>query len=306
VRESTALHVRTHGNLQAQEMTRSPIGLRKLLVALKEKFRGKGTPMCLKWHGGKHYLAKRIVALMPPHTHYVEPYAGGLSVMLAKDPEGVSEVANDMHGNLTKFWRVLQAEETFQRFLRTVQGMPFSEQEWQDAAGRLDDPDPVEQAVAFFLRCRQSLAGRMDTFAPLSRRRTRRGMNEQASAWLSAVDGLPAVHARLRRVAIRNRPALEVIQSEDGPDTLYYCDPPYIHASRTAPDVYALEMSEADHQELLTVLKACRGKVMLSGYPSVLYDEALAGWSRHTFELPNNAAGGESKRRVMEILWCNF
>lgn len=61
----------------------------------------------LKWHGGKHYLAKRIVALMPPHVHYVEPYAGGLSVLLAKDPEGVSEVVNDIHGDLTNFWQCL-------------------------------------------------------------------------------------------------------------------------------------------------------------------------------------------------------
>ncbi len=54
----------------------------------------------LKWHGGKWYLARRIVAKMPPHIHYVEPFAGGLSVLLAKDPEGVSEVVNDINGDL--------------------------------------------------------------------------------------------------------------------------------------------------------------------------------------------------------------
>ena len=59
--------------------------------------------MTVKWHGGKHYLAKRIVARMPSHTHYVEPYAGSLAVLLAKDPEGVSEVANDLHCYLTNF-----------------------------------------------------------------------------------------------------------------------------------------------------------------------------------------------------------
>lgn len=37
----------------------------------------------LKWHGGKHYLSSRLVAMMPPHTHYVEPFAGGLAVLLA-------------------------------------------------------------------------------------------------------------------------------------------------------------------------------------------------------------------------------
>jgi DNA adenine methylase len=65
-------------------------------------------------------------------------------------------------------------------------------------------------------------------------------------------------------------------------------------------------MTEADHQSLLGVLQRCEGKVILSGYPSRLYDEALAGWTRHTFDLPNNAAGGKHKDREIEVLWCNF
>ena len=77
-------------------------------------------PPPLKWHGGKYYLAARIVALMPQHKHYVEPYAGGLSVLLAKDPDGVSEVVNDLHGQLTNFWRVLQSEDTFDHFQRVL------------------------------------------------------------------------------------------------------------------------------------------------------------------------------------------
>jgi DNA adenine methylase len=60
------------------------------------------------------------------------------------------------------------------------------------------------------------------------------------------------------------------------------------------------------HRELLAVLRQCRGKVILSGYPSRLYDEALAGWSRHTFPMPNNAAGGKKKRRQTEMVWCSF
>lgn len=65
-------------------------------------------------------------------------------------------------------------------------------------------------------------------------------------------------------------------------------------------------MTEAQHQDLLTTLVACKGKVMLSGYPSSLYVRTLKSWTRHTFELPNNAAGGETKRRMTEVLWCNF
>jgi len=65
-------------------------------------------------------------------------------------------------------------------------------------------------------------------------------------------------------------------------------------------------MSEAKHRELLDVLKQAEGKVILSGYPSKLYDEALTAWNRHTVELPNNAASGSAKRRMTEVLWCNF
>src|SRR5262249_7796723 len=130
-------------------------------------------PSPLKWHAGKSPLAARIVGLMPDHLHYVEPFAGGLSVLLAKPPEGVSEVVNDLEGSLTNFWRVLQQEETFARFARLVQAMPFSEREWNDTGDHLGDPDPVLGAAAFFVRCRQSLAGRRDTFAPITRNRLR-------------------------------------------------------------------------------------------------------------------------------------
>ncbi len=261
----------------------------------------------LKWHGGKHYLASRIVALMPEHTHYVEPFAGGLSVLLAKPPEGISEVVNDLHGDLMNFWSVLQHEALFPEFVRQCQATPFSEGMWGRALDGLRDyTSTVGRAWAFFVLCRQSLAGRLDTFAPLSRTRTRRGMNEQAAAWLSAVEGLAAVHARLKRVAILNRPALDVIRQQDGPDTLFYCDPPYLHQTRSATDTYTHEMSEADHRQLLAVLLRCQGKVMLSGYPSPLYDEILSGWMRHPFDLPNNAAGGAVKARKTEVLWCNF
>lgn len=262
----------------------------------------------LKWHGGKHYLAPKIVALMPPHTHYVEPFAGGLGVLLAKDPEGVSEVVNDLDARLTTFWRVLQEPDQFERFARTVQAVPFSEAEWDGAGDRLDDPDPVTRAVAFFGRCRQSLAGRLKGFAPLSRNRTRRGMNEQASAWLAAVDGLPAVHERLKRVAVLNRPALDVIRGQDGPGTLFYCDPPYLHETRATTGEYRHEMTAEQHAELLSVLGEIEGKFLLSGYRCERYDAAADrhGWRRVGFDAANHAAGGKAKRRMTECVWTNF
>lgn len=266
----------------------------------------------LKWPGGKHYLANRIVSLMPPHLHYVEPFAGGLAVLLARDPEGISEVVNDLNGDLAHFWQVLADETAFGQMQRILEATPFSEEHWHLAhhwrslRKNLGALDP-EAAAAFFVNVRQSMVGRMKAFAPLSRNRVRRGMNEQASAWLSAVQGLPEVHARLRRVVVLNRDALEVIQGQDGSQTLFYCDPPYLHETRSTTTEYgSYEMSPEQHRELLQVLLGCQGKVLLSGYRSGLYDEMLAGWVRHDFDLPNNAASGSSKRRMVECVWCNF
>jgi DNA adenine methylase len=271
----------------------------------------------LKWHGGKHYLASRIIGLMPPHLHYVEPYFGGGAVLLRRDPadpslwlppnKGVSEVANDVNGRLVNFWRVLQNEETFSKFVRIAQAIPVARDEWEEAHAHIPSADdPVADAVAFFVDCRQSRSGLMKGFTPVTRSRTRREMNGNVSEWLSAVDGLPEVHARLRRVLIENMPAVDLIRREDAPFTLFYCDPPYLHETRKATEAYAFEMTEANHQELLDVLRQCKGKVMLSGYPSKLYDDALTGWNRHPFDLANHAANGKEKRRETEVVWCNF
>lgn len=267
----------------------------------------------LKWHGGKHYLAPKIVALMPLHTHYVEPYFGGGSVLLAKDPNGVSEVVNDLDTRLTNFWRWLQDEGTFGQFRDRLQAIPFSEVEFDAACARSDARplsmmDSLDAAVDFFVQCRQSLAGRTKAFATLSRNRTRRGMNEQASAWLSAIEGLPAVHARLQRVVILNRDAVDVIRQQDGPKTLFYCDPPYLHETRATTGQYAHEMAHDQHVGLLDALTEIAGKFMLSGYRSELYDGYAKhyGLVRHDFDLPNNSAGGKTKRRMTECVWCNF
>jgi DNA adenine methylase len=268
----------------------------------------------LKTHGGKHYLARQIVDLMPRHTHYVEPFAGGLAVLFAKSREGISEVVNDLNGDLMNFWRVLQNRKTFTEFKRQVEAVPVSEVEWQDAQKALTEPDNsssradrVQRAVGFFVLCRQSMSGRCQDFAPLTRTRTRRGMNEQASAWLKAIDGLPAVHARLQRVVILNRPAVEVIRSQDGPDTLFYLDPPYVPETRSPGGVFGnYDMTETQHEELLGVIRNVQGKVMISGYACELYESKLAKWHRHEFDLPNNAASGVLKRRMTEVIWANF
>jgi DNA adenine methylase len=278
----------------------------------------------VKRHGGKRYLARRIVELMPPRVktpnapaaddpgwvHYVEPFFGGGAVLLAMDPRGISEVANDLDGELTTFWDVLRSRDLFPELARLAQLTPVSEIEY----GRASEIDPtlpaVERALRFLIRNRQSRQALEKDFLTPVRGRTRRGMQEQCSSWLSGVGGLPAVHARLQRVLILNRPALDVIRSQDGgPRTLFYCDPPYLQETRTVRDAYGpYEMTAEQHRELLATLAGIKGRFLLSGYHCQLYDDAAARHGWHVEEIPidNKAGSGASKRTMTEVIWANY
>lgn len=274
----------------------------------------------IKYHGGKHYLAKRIVALMPPHIHYVEPYFGGGAVLLYKDPYGVSEVVNDIHSELMTFWRVLQHEHLFAKMKRVLDVVPFSFEEFDSAQFvenvraliARDSDAPLEPAVLtainFFIRARQSRQGKMNDFATLSRNRTRRGMNEQVSSWLTAIEGLPEVHARMKRVVMLKGDAIRVIEQQDGPRTLFYCDPPYLHETRVTTEDYSFEMTADDHRKLLYTLAQIKGAFILSGYPSSMYAVAQRthGWHRETILIDNKASSSKVKAIKTECLWMNF
>ena len=134
-------------------------------------------------------------------------------------------------------------------------------------------------------------------------------MNEQVSAWLTAVEGLPKIHERLKTVVILNDDALSVIRSQDGPHTLFYCDPPYLHETRTSTNAYGdNEITVEQHRELLDVLTNIEGKFILSGYPSGLYEEFAQrhGWQRQDILIDNKASSKKTKDRKTECLWTNY
>lgn len=262
---------------------------------------------CLKWYGGKSLIAKRIVDIMPAHTRYLEAFAGGLSVLFAKTCDGVAEWANDLNGELQNFWKVVGDKKLFTDFRIRANLTPLSEPLF-DAASETQSDDPIERALAFFIRYRQSRMGLGSCFCtPTSR--IRRGMNENVSAWLSAVAGLEEAAERLQRVEIWNKPAVEAIRRLDSPELLTYCDPPYRHETRSGTDKYKqFEMTDEDHNELLECLSKMRGKFILSGYHSPTYDAwAIAyKWNVIEIEVPNSASNAKEKEIKTECLWTNY
>jgi DNA adenine methylase len=98
----------------------------------------------LKWHGGKRYVTKRVLELMPRHLNYVEPFVGGLQVLFARDPQdprywwdgldkdgrkprGVNEVVSDLNADLANFYAVLRDPEAFPEFFRRANLTQFNE-----------------------------------------------------------------------------------------------------------------------------------------------------------------------------------
>lgn len=82
--------------------------------------------------------------------------------------------------------------------------------------------------------------------------------------------------------------------------TLVYADPPYVLATRTSSKRYRFDYTDAQHRELLEVLRALPAAVIVSGYPSELYATELAGWRTFTFQAMTR--GGPRTEQV----WCNF
>lgn len=268
----------------------------------------------IKYHGGKSAHADWIISLMSPHTHYVEPFAGGLSVLFSKPEELVedhSEVVNDLDKELINFFKVLQDDDLRLEMLKVLQFTPFSEEEFQNACSgvpvKVTGIPNARAAISFFIRNRQSRQGMGKSFATISRTRTRRGMNEQASAWLSAIYDLDSFAERLKRVVILNRDFREVIMTQDDKDCLMYIDPPYMPETRVA-GTYEHEMTANDHAALLDLLTAVDGKFLLSGYHNDLYDEwaAANGYSVFEKETVAHSSGAGEKPKRTEVVWRNY
>lgn len=252
----------------------------------------------LKWHGGKTYLARRIIALMPPHRVYVEPFIGGGSILLNK-PRAEREVAGDVDARLVLFWRELQRRESDVPGL--VATVRYTEEEFRAADALLMADHPAVRSVAFLVQNRFSRGGLGKDFAWSDR--LRGGQPGDANAWDTIRAELPAIAERVRGVEFHRSDAIDLIRANDSPDALTYADPPYLHETRTVRDAYRHEMSRDQHAALLECLRGCRGAVMLSGYRSPLYDAALAAWRRVEFDMPNHSGQGRVKQRRVECVW---
>ncbi len=265
-------------------------------------FRNMRPPV--KWHGGTRYLAKRIIEHFLPHRVYLEPFGGGVSVLLNKEPVDV-ETYNDIDHRITRLFKALRDQGA--EFVRRARLTPYSQVEFEDAADYPPNAGDLDMALCDFIRWRQSFGGKRQNWS-CTTGRARGDMAGDANAWWTAIDMLPDIIDRLRRVQIICQSAFDAIPRFDHRDGLIYCDPPYVHSTREEKSraVYHAEMSDEDHRRLAELLRKCQAEVVVSGYPSPLYNELYAGWRVATFDIANHAAGRKEKGRETECIWLNF
>lgn len=254
------------------------------------------------YFGGKTAVAEKIVALLPPHEHYVEPFAGSLAVLLAKPPS-THETVNDLNRELVTFWRMLRDRPA--DLERVCALTPHSRTEFEasyEAAG--DDLEAARRAWVRLAQGRSAPTGRSTGWRYHQAARSRQGI--YVPQYLANyVSRMAPAAARLASVSLECLPALDLIAAYGRHESvLLYCDPPYLGSLRTPGSAYAAEMLDGDgHQELLEALVGCRAAVVLSGYASPLYDDALRDWSRR--EISAHCGNGTADKARTEVLWSN-
>lgn len=264
------------------------------------------------WYGGKYSHLDWLLPLLPKTIHYCEPFGGSAAVLLNRAPSPV-ETYNDIDGEVVNFFRVLRDQQA--ELIKAIGLTPFSREEFRIATeGSTDGISDLERARRFFVRARQVRTGLAQT-ASIGRwahckLTSRAGMAGAVSRWLGSVEGLSEIVQRLLRVQIENASAVEVIQRYDSPETLFYCDPPYPHDSRSDVNAYGFEMTDEEHRALAEVLHDVQGKVAISSYHCNLMDDLYSDWdyieSAPKKAHSTNTRSDNIKQDRIEVLWVNY
>ncbi|MDR3159716.1 MAG: DNA adenine methylase [Zoogloeaceae bacterium] len=259
------------------------------------------------WYGGKFSHLDWLLPLLPTCRHYCEPFAGSGAVLLNRE-SSLIETYNDIDGDVVNFFRVLR--DRHEELVRAIALTPFSREEYHQAIyGSAHGIGDVERARRFYIKARQTRTGLAQT-ASLGRwanckDTSRAGMSGVVSRWLGGVDALDDIACRLIRVQIENRPAVDMIRLYDSPQTLFYCDPPYLHATRGDAKAYGFEMDEGQHREFAEAVNACESMVAVSGYDHPLMEKLFpAGRWFKTFGQDKTIHSTKGTRQ--EVLWTNY
>lgn len=252
----------------------------------------------LKYPGAKWSIADWIIGHFPKHHSYLEPFMGSLAVLLKK-PKSNIETANDLDGEVVNLFECIRNDP--EKLAREIYLTPYARQVYEEAYGAVPEGDRFQRARNFYIKCNMGHGFRT---------------NGEKVGWKNDVQGRERAYAlkywndlplqiievaeRLKKVQIDNRPAEELIPRFNHSNVLIYADPPYMLETRHGKQ-YRCEMDRQQHENLLEVLKAHKGPVILSGYETELYNDVLRNWIRYY-----RTSYSQTASRKTEVLYMNF
>ncbi|MFO0943043.1 MAG: DNA adenine methylase [Pirellulales bacterium] len=151
--------------------------------------------------------------------------------------------------------------------IRQLRLTPYHEHEYSLAWSGDLSKDSVERARQIFVQLRMAFGG-------LGSRGVRPGFgfgktSSKSKSTLACIEQLGNIVERLRSVTVMCRCGIDVIKRFDGPDTLHYCDPPYVQSSRAKGAGYLHEMSDEDHCRLAEVLNNGQSRLERLSVPAL-------------------------------------
>ena len=255
----------------------------------------------ISYYGGKQKLAATILAMIPEHKLYCEPFIGGAAVFFAK-PQSHLEVINDTNKELINFYRTVQND--FVSLEREVRITLHSRTMHRDANVIYGSPhlfSEVKRAWAVWVLASQSFSSMLD--GSFGYDKTKNTMSKKITAKREAFTEEYAI--RLQNVQIECTDALRIITSRDTDKSFFYCDPPYYNSDMGHYDGYSLD----DFEALLKLLAGITGKFLLSSYPSpILKQYAKAnGWKQvEIVQTVSVAAKKTNLKTKTEVLTFNY
>jgi DNA adenine methylase len=201
------------------------------------------------------HLVRDLLPLIPPHTCYVEAFAGSAALLLNKPPSKI-EVLNDADGELVNLFEVIRDDVDV--FLERADFLLYSRElykRWQaDVQNGTVPDDRVERAVRFWYVCRSAFAGAHSWAF------TRTEVRSNARVIQSALAHLRAIHDRLKTVEIDHLDFRRCIRNRDAASTFMFLDPPYPETSQYRVGNFTLD----DHRELAELLHHVQGKWLVT------------------------------------------
>lgn len=253
----------------------------------------------LKYPGAKWRIADWIIENMPTHHSYIEPFFGSGAIFFNKSPSNI-ETINDLDREVVNFFEVVR--DMPEKLAAKIYMTPYARAVYENVYKELCNynQSKLDKALKFCIKINMSHGYRCNAKNGWKNDVQGRERSYAVQVWNKLPEIIVQAAERLKEAQIEQRPAIEVIRRFNNPKCLIYCDPPYLLSTRRGKQ-YNVEMSDREHEELLHALLVSKSKVIISGYESDLYNNALKGWRKKTgFNLT------QSLRKAKEVLWMNY